>query len=53
MVRFPEAEARMFHNIFVCKDCKRKIKAPVMKVLQHKIKCRKCDSKALRTLRKK
>jgi len=53
MVKFPEAEARIMHNIFVCKNCKTKIRANITKVLQGKIKCRKCNSKALRPLRKK
>jgi len=53
MVKFPEAEARIIHNIFVCRNCKTKIRANIMKVLQGKIKCRKCNSKALRPLRKK
>ena len=53
MAKFPEAEARIFHNMFVCKKCKTKRKAPIAKVLQGKISCRKCGSKALRTVRKK
>ncbi len=53
MAKFPEAEARLYKNIFVCKDCKSKIRAPQMKVLQGKISCRKCKSKSLRTVRKK
>jgi ribosomal protein L40E len=53
MVKFQEAEARLFRNIFVCKVCKSKIRAPSMKVLAGKIKCRKCGSKALRNVRKK
>ncbi|MCK5281922.1 MAG: 50S ribosomal protein L40e [Nanoarchaeota archaeon] len=53
MAKFPEAEARRFHNVFVCRVCKSKIKAPNMKVIQEKIACRKCGSKQLRTVRKK
>ncbi|HJX05408.1 MAG TPA: 50S ribosomal protein L40e [Candidatus Nanoarchaeia archaeon] len=53
MVKFPEAEARLFKNVFVCRKCKTKIKAPTLKVLAGKIKCRKCNSKILRTVRKK
>ncbi len=53
MVKFPEAEARLFKNVFVCRKCKSKIKAPTLKVLAGKIKCRKCNSKILRTVRKK
>ena len=53
MAKFPEADARRFKNIFVCRRCKSKIRAPNMKVLAGKIKCRKCSTKALRTVRKK
>ena len=53
MVKFPEAEARLFQNIFVCKVCKSKIRGPILKVLAGKVACRKCGSKRLRTVRKK
>ncbi|MBC8500661.1 MAG: 50S ribosomal protein L40e [Nanoarchaeota archaeon] len=53
MVKFPEAEARLFHNIFICKKCKSKIRAPNLKVSEGKVSCRKCGSKALRSVRKK
>ncbi len=53
MVKFEEAEARLFKNIFVCKKCKRKMRAPSLKVSAGKINCRTCSSKALRTVRKK
>ena len=52
MVKFPEAAARLFHNIYVCKKCKSKIRAQPLKVLQKKVKCRKCGHKDLRPLRK-
>ena len=53
MAKFPEAEARLFKNIFICKKCKSRIRAPGMKVIKGKITCRKCSSKALRVVRKK
>ena len=53
MARFPEANARLFENIFVCKVCKKKVRAPNMKVLRGKVRCRKCQSKALRVKKKK
>ncbi len=53
MVKFPEAEARLFKNVFVCRKCKSKIRAPTLKVLAGKIKCRKCNCKALRPIKKK
>ncbi len=53
MVKFPEAEARFFRNIFVCRKCKSKVRAPNLKVVQGKVNCRKCGSKALRPVRRK
>ncbi|MBS3136437.1 50S ribosomal protein L40e [Candidatus Woesearchaeota archaeon] len=53
MTRFPEAEARKFRNIFVCRRCKSKIRSSSMKVIQGKITCRKCGGRALRTIKKK
>ena len=50
---FKEAEARFLRNIFVCRKCKSKIRAPNIKVINGKVKCRKCDSYVLRPKRKK
>lgn len=53
MVKFPEAQARRFKNVFICRKCKSKIKAQNMKVIAKEIKCRKCESRALRPIKKK
>ncbi|MBR9676350.1 50S ribosomal protein L40e [Candidatus Woesearchaeota archaeon] len=53
MAKFPEAETRIFKNVFICRKCKNKVRAPNMKVLSGKVKCRSCNSKSLRTVRKK
>jgi len=53
MAKIPAAQARLFKNIFVCKDCKSKIRAEPIRVITGKVKCRKCNSKALRPIRKK
>ena len=53
MARIAAAQARIFKNIFVCKNCRAKIRADPRKVILKKIKCRKCGSTALRTKRKK
>ena len=53
MAKFPEADARKFHNIFICKKCKSKIKASSMDVIKGIIRCRKCKTRALRPKRKK
>ncbi|NTV24484.1 MAG: hypothetical protein HGA85_09065 [Nanoarchaeota archaeon] len=53
MVKFPEAGARMFKNVFACKACSTKMRAPNLKVLAGKVTCKKCGSHAFRPLRKK
>jgi ribosomal protein L40E len=53
MAKIPESEARHFRNIFVCRKCKSKIRAPNIKIIAGKISCRKCGSKHLRPVRKK
>lgn len=53
MVRFPEAEGRLFKNVFVCRKCKRKIRSTMMKVLSGDVKCRKCGYRVLRPIKKK
>ncbi len=53
MGKFPEAEARLFRNVFVCKDCKARIRADNLDVNEGKVKCRKCNSRDLRPVRKK
>jgi len=53
MVKFPEAEARRFKNKFVCRRCRTVRAAPIRKILDGLIKCRKCGSKAFKPKRKK
>ncbi|MBL7051207.1 50S ribosomal protein L40e [Candidatus Woesearchaeota archaeon] len=53
MAKLPEAEARLFKNIFVCKKCKTKIRADPSKIRAEKIKCRGCNGKAFRPIKKK
>jgi len=48
VVKFKEAEARLFKNVYVCKRCKTKLRADPEDVRRGKVKCRKCGSKALR-----
>ncbi|HLC57061.1 MAG TPA: hypothetical protein VJH95_00660 [Candidatus Nanoarchaeia archaeon] len=53
MVKFPEATARIIKNVFVCRKCKTKIRTQALRVIQKRVKCRKCGGKALRAIRKK
>ena len=50
--RFPEAENRLFHRIFICMGCGAKIKSDSIKVKAGKVKCRKCKGKNLRPVKK-
>jgi ribosomal protein L40E len=53
MAKIPEAQKRLFKNVFVCKKCKSKIKTEPLKVLEGKVKCRKCGGRSFRPLKKK
>lgn len=48
MALFPEAEARLFRNVWVCMRCNAKLRSGIGKPS----KCRKCGSKKLRLKRK-
>ncbi len=51
--KIPVAQKRMFQNVFVCRKCKKKIRAQPVKITAGKIKCPRCDGKAFRAIRKK
>lgn len=53
MAKIPEAQRRLFKNVFVCKACHSRIKTDPQKILKGKVKCRKCKRKSFRPLRKK
>jgi predicted Zn finger-like uncharacterized protein len=53
MAKIPEATNRLFKNIFVCKNCKSKIRSEPLKILGGKVKCRKCGKKEFRPLKRK
>ncbi len=54
MAKFKEADDRLFKNVYVDRNSKRKIRAPPLKVLAGKIRGRgKNASTALRPKRKK
>ena len=53
MAKFPEAEARLTNNKFVCRRCKSKIRSPTLKVIAGEVVCRKCKYKVLKPKRKK
>lgn len=53
MAKIPEAQDRLFKNIFICKKCGSKIRSEPQKILKKEVKCRKCGKKAFRTAKKK
>jgi len=53
MAKIVEATNRLYKNVFVCKNCRTKVRSDPQKVLKGKVKCRKCKKKAFRPLRKK
>ena len=51
--KIPEAQNRMFKNMFVCNRCHTKMRADPIKILKGKVKCRKCGKSSFRALKKK
>jgi len=53
MAKFPEAEARLFKDKFVCRRCKSAIRVSSLKVAQGEAVCRKCKYKKFKAKRRK
>jgi hypothetical protein len=51
--KLPATQGRLFKNIFICKYCKSKIRADSRKIIEKKVRCRKCLKKDFRPIRKK
>ena len=51
--KIPAASNRLYKNVFVCKNCKHKMKVEPLKILNSKVKCRKCGKKDFRGIKKK
>lgn len=51
--KIPVAQQRMFKNVFVCKDCSSKMRSDPRKIIERKVKCRKCGGNAFRPIKKK
>ncbi len=52
MAKFPEAQARLFGNVYVCRGCKTKMKSTPQKVNLKKLVCRRCGKRAFRAIKK-
>ena len=53
MVKFKEAEERLFKDKFVCRRCKSVNRAPSRKIAEGAVTCRKCGYKKFKPKRKK
>jgi len=53
MAKFPEAEARLRKNKFVCRRCHKVMRAPNIKFVREEVKCRKCAGRKFKAKRKK
>ena len=51
--KLPAAQARLYKNIFICKKCKSKLRSDPRKILEKKVRCRKCLGEAFRPIKKK
>lgn len=51
--KIPAAMGRLYKNVFVCKRCSLKMRSDSRKVIERKVKCRRCNGKEFRTIRKK
>ena len=51
--KLPATQARLFKNMFVCKNCKAKLRADPKKIIEGKVRCRKCLRNSFRPIRKK
>ncbi|HLE07472.1 MAG TPA: 50S ribosomal protein L40e [archaeon] len=47
-VKIPAAMNRIYERVWVCMRCNAKIRADAGKVIEKKVKCRKCGYKGLR-----
>ena len=47
------AQRRLFRNVFICKNCGKKMRADPGKIAEGRIKCRGCQRRAFKPARKK
>lgn len=52
MVKHEAAMNRLFKRVFVCKNCKSKIRTDMVKIIQKKISCKKCGCDSFRPIKK-
>ncbi|MBI2451858.1 hypothetical protein HYV50_02135 [Candidatus Pacearchaeota archaeon] len=47
------AQRRMFSDVFVCRNCNKKIRSQAVRINAGKVKCPKCNSGNFRPIKKK
>ena len=47
------AQYRMFNDVFICRDCNKRIRTQTIRVIAGKIKCPRCGRRAFRPVKKK
>lgn len=52
MARFPEADARLFTNMYICMKCNARNRVDQRRIRLGKAKCRECGASSLRPKRK-
>jgi len=52
MAKFPEAIARLFQNVFVCRNCKTKVRSTSQKINLKLVTCKRCGKKVFRAIKK-
>jgi len=52
MAKLEEATARMFHNVFVCRNCKKKKRFSPVQISSKTAVCPKCGNRTFRPIKK-
>ena len=52
MAKLAVAHARLFKNVFLCKNCSLKVRVNPRKILEKKVQCRRCKKRAFRAMKK-
>ncbi|MBI5804240.1 hypothetical protein HY450_03285 [Candidatus Pacearchaeota archaeon] len=51
--KIPAAQKRMFQDVFVCKNCRKKIRSQAVRIIAGKVKCPRCNNYNFRPIKKK
>ncbi len=51
--KIPAAQKRMFGDVFVCKNCSKKIRSQAVRIISGKVKCPKCKQNVFRPIKRK